>query len=374
MRYAVIVAGGAGTRLWPMSRAGAGGKPKQLLRFISPADGGEPRSLLQVAAARLRNLVDPHNVYICTGAAYASQILEELPLLPANQLLGEPMGRDTANAVGFSAAILHKRDPDATFAVLTADHIIEPVDVFQAAMNKAFDAAEKRPEYLFTFGITPTYPATGYGYVQRGPQLPNLPGVYQVTAFKEKPDLVTAQKFHAAKSPSGEPEFAWNSGMFVWKASTILEQIRQHLPAAHAGLMKIAAAWDTPRQAEVINAVYPTLQKVSIDIGIMEKAPHVAMIPMPVQWLDVGSWPALAETLPNDAQDNAVEAGMNVLIDSFNNIVISNDPEHLVALLGVSDMIVVHTKDATLVCPKTDDQRVKELVDRVKEKTGGRYQ
>src|SRR6185295_15333235 len=148
-----------------------------------------------------------------------------------------------------------------------------------------FDAADQRPEFLFTFGITPTHPATGYGYTQRGPQLPNLPGVFQVTAFKEKPDLLTAQKFLAAKNAAGEPEFAWNSGMFVWKAATILEQIRQHLPAAHDGLTKIAAAWNTPNQQAALNAIYPTLPKISIDVGVMEKAPHVAMIPMNVQWL-----------------------------------------------------------------------------------------
>ena len=263
MRYAVIMAGGAGTRLWPMSRSG---KPKQLLRFIPGQDGESPRSLLQVAAGRLRGLVEAGNVYVCTGAAYEKAVLAELPLLGESQLLGEPMARDTANAVGFSAAVLFGRDPEAAFAVLTADHIIEPVDVFQGAMRKAFEAVEKRPEFLITFGITPTFAATGFGYLERGAELAGLPGVPEVEAFREKPKEDVAKEYFAAGN------YAWNSGMFVWKARAILEQLRLQLPAAYEGLMKIAAAWDTPQRAEVLEAVYPTLPKISIDFGVMEKA------------------------------------------------------------------------------------------------------
>jgi mannose-1-phosphate guanylyltransferase len=354
MRYAVIMAGGAGTRLWPMSRPG---KPKQLLRFIPNEDPTQPpRSLLQIAAARLRNLVDPANVYICTGAAYAEQVLADLPLLPASQLLGEPMGRDTANAVGFSAAVLAKRDPDASFAVLTADHIIEPVDIFQAAMQKAFDAVDKHPEYLVTFGITPTYPATGFGYVQRGPEFPDLPGLFKVQAFKEKPPLETAKQYLAAGN------YSWNSGMFVWKARTILDQLAQHLPAAHAGLMKIADAWGTPRQQEVLSAIYPTLPKTSIDLAVMEKAPHVATVAMPVKWLDVGSWPAFAETLPADANGNRAATAKTQHLASHNLLAVSEDPKHLIATINCQDLIIIHTPNATLVCPAADAERIKQLV------------
>ena len=305
MRYAVIMAGGAGTRLWPLSRSG---KPKQLLRFIPPPDAAgdqPPLSLLQLAAGRLRGLVEPQNLYTCTGAAYEKQILDQLPLLPAAQVLGEPVGRDTANAVGFSAAILQKRDPDASFAVLTADHVIEPVDVFQNALRTAFDAVEKRPEFLITFGITPTFPATAYGYLQRGGEIAGLPGpppVHRVEAFKEKPKEPVAREYLASGN------YAWNAGMFVWKARTILEQLREQLPAAHESLMKIAAAWDTPGRLEVLNAVYPTLPKISIDFAVMEKAPHVAMVAMPIRWLDVGSWPSFAETLVADGAGNRAAA------------------------------------------------------------------
>ncbi len=360
MRYAVIMAGGAGTRLWPMSRTG---KPKQLLRFIPDEAGGQARSLLQIAAQRLRGLVAPENIYVCTGAAYAHQVLADLPLLPAAQLLGEPMGRDTANAVGFSAAILHKRDPDALFAVLTADHIIEPLDTFQALMNKGFDAVEKHPETLVTFGITPTAPATGFGYVQRGAEIEDCPGVFRVRSFKEKPDEETARQYLATGT------YAWNSGMFVWKAATILEQLRLHLPAAHDGLMKIAAAWGTPRQEEVLHALYPTLPKVSIDVAVMEKAPSVATIAMPVKWLDVGSWPAFAQTLHADPFGNRTN-GPAVHMGSTNVLSVTEDPSHLVATINCDGLIIIHTPGATLVCPAADAEKIKALVAQVETTQG----
>ncbi len=364
MRYAVIMAGGAGTRLWPMSRTG---KPKQLLRFIAgDTPDAPPQSLLQVAANRLRGLVDARNIYICTGAAYAKQVLADLPLLPESQLLGEPMGRDTANAVGFSAAVLHKRDPDASFAVLTADHIIAPIDVFQNALRTAFDAVDKHPELLVTFGITPTFPATGYGYVQRGNPLPDLPGVFKVEAFREKPKEEMAKQYVAAGN------YAWNSGMFVWKARTILDQLKQHLPVAYEGLMKIADAWDTPKQTEVLNATYPTLPKISIDFAVMENAPHVATVAMPIQWLDVGSWPSYGETLPPDASGNRTAAGTKVHhLNSGNILAVSEDPAHLLATINCNDLIIIHTPRATLVCPAADAEKIKTIVTEV-EKSGGK--
>ncbi|HVX86681.1 MAG TPA: mannose-1-phosphate guanylyltransferase [Phycisphaerae bacterium] len=360
MQYAVIMAGGAGTRLWPMSRSGT---PKQLLRFIPGNPGQPPRSLLQIAAARLRNLVDPAHIFICTGAAYADQVLADLPLLAPRQLLGEPIGRDTANAVGFSAAILHKRDPHAAFAVLTADHIIEPLDIFQNALKKGFDAVDKHPELLVTFGITPTYPATGFGYLQRGAELPHSPGVFNVLAFKEKPPEDLARQYLASGN------YAWNSGMFVWKASTMLDQLRQHLPAAYDGLMKIADAWDTPRQTAVLNAVYPTLPKISIDIAVMEKAPHVATIAMPIRWLDVGSWPAFAETLPADPHNNRANT-LTTHLHSQDTIAISEDPNHLIATINCQGLLIVHTPRATLVCPAKDAEKIKQLVPHVEKAHG----
>lgn len=368
MRYAVIMAGGAGTRLWPMSRTS---KPKQMLKFIAdPLAPGRSASLLQLSVGRLRGLIDSANIYICTGAAFTQQILEDLPLLPAAQVLGEPIGRDTANAVGFSAAVLAKRDPDATFAVLTADHLIEPADQFQAALASAFDAVEKCPDYLLTFGITPTYPATGFGYMQRGAELSGLPGVYQVQTFKEKPAAPLAQQYFA------DPAYAWNSGMFVWKARTILEQLRQHLPAAYEGHMQIAAAWGTPQQTAVLNRIYPTLPKGPIDTAVMEKAPHVALIPLNIRWLDVGSWPAYGQTLTPDPSGNRTGGTHNVRaqhLNSSNVLAISEEGGHLIATINCHDLIIIHTPQATVVCPAADAEKIKQLVAEVEKHHGKEY-
>jgi mannose-1-phosphate guanylyltransferase len=367
MQYGVIMAGGAGTRLWPLSR---GVKPKQLLSII------RGKSLLQLSYERLRGILPPERIFVCTNAAHGPAVRENLPELPADNLLGEPVGRDTANAVGFPAAILHKRDKDAVTAVVTADHVIEPIEQFQAAVRTAFEVVAEHPNFLVTFGITPTHGHTGLGYIFRGDQLKvkdSKAKAYRVQAFKEKPDKPMADRY----VESGR--YYWNSGMFVWRADTVLNELAADLPESHAGLTQIADAWDTPRRDEVLKTVYPTLPKISIDYAVMEPASKakgkaaVAVVEMPVQWLDVGSWPALAETLATDEHSNAVEAKAHVFVDSDDNIIISEDPEHLMTLIGISDMIIVHTKDATMVCPKGEAQRVKELVGKVKEKYGDRY-
>ncbi len=359
MRYAVIIAGGAGTRLWPMSRAGT---PKQLLKFI------EGRSLLNIAAARTRGLIEPDKLYICTGSAYRQQILDDLAMLPSEQIIGEPMGRDTANACGLAAAVLAKRDADAAMAILTADHIIEPVDVFQQALSSAFSTVEKNPEYLVTFGITPSYAATGYGYVQRGEELPGCPGVFDVKAFKEKPKQELAQQYVSAG------DYAWNSGMFVWKARTLLDQLRQHLPESYAGLMKIADAWGTPQQEKVLSEIYPTLPKISIDFAVMEKAPKVATIAMNVRWLDVGSWPSYGDTLESDHDFNRCGNAISVHLDSSNVLAVNEGcPDYVIATIGCKDLIIIHTPVATLVCPANQAERIKQMVAEVEKKAGKKF-
>jgi mannose-1-phosphate guanylyltransferase len=365
MQYGVIMAGGAGTRLWPLSR---GDMPKQLLPVV------KGKSLLQLSYERLRGILPPDRIYVCTSAKHRQAVLSNLPELPRENLLGEPEGRDTANAVGFPAAVLLKRDKEAVFAVVTADHVIEPIDTFQAAIRGSFDVVEKQPDALVTFGIIPTYGHTGLGYIHRGEALAGFKGAYKVQAFREKPDKPTADRY----VESGR--YYWNSGMFVWRADTVMNELATHLPEAHKGLVKIGEAWHTPQQDEVLYQVYPKLPKISIDYAVMEPASQgkgraqVFVVEMNVQWLDVGSWPALAETLEIDEHDNAVAADTYVFLDSDDNIVISSDPEHLVTMIGVSDMIIVHTRDATLVCPKREAQRVKELVGRVKEKFGDAFQ
>jgi mannose-1-phosphate guanylyltransferase len=318
-------------------------------------------------------MLPAERIFVCTGAAHRSAVLENLPEMSAENLLGEPTGRDTANAVGFPAAVLLERDKDAVFAVTTADHVIQPVEQFQSSIKTAFEVTAKYPQTLVTFGIVPNFGHTGLGYVQRGEALSGFNGAFKVIAFKEKPDKPTADRY----VESGR--YYWNSGMFVWRADTVLGELAAHLPEAYAGLRRIGKAWSTSDRDSVLNSVYHTLPKISIDYAVMEPSSHgkgkvsVAVVEMPVQWTDVGSWTSLAETLEVDEHENAIDAKTAVFIDSDDNIVVSSEPEHLISTIGVSDMIIVHTKDATMICPKREAQRVKELVGKVKEKFGTQF-
>ena len=361
MEYGVIMAGGLGTRLWPLSRQSV---PKQLL----PVSKG--KSLLQLAFDRLRGILPADRIFVCTAEAHRAAVQQNLPELPAANVLGEPMPRDTANAVGFPAAVLHRMDPDAAFAIVTTDHVIEPVETFQQCMRTGFDALKTNPKALVTFGIVPTHGHTGLGYVQRGEALPGGGGVFQVLAFKEKPDKPTADRY----VESGR--FYWNSGMFVWRADAVLEQLKQHLPASHEHLIEIAKAYGTPQQQAVLAERYARLPKISIDYAVMEPASQqnaVVVVEMPVKWIDVGSYPALAETLDVDDKDNAVDADRLLAMESDGNIIVSRVPGHLITTIGVSDMIVIHTRDVTMICPQNEAQRVKELVAAVREKYGEEY-
>ena len=361
MRYGVIMAGGAGTRLWPMSRAA---RPKQLLEVV----GG--RSLLQLAFDRLRAVLPAEAIWVCTAEAHREAVLANLPDLHPQHLLGEPCGRDTANAVGLPAAVIHDQDPDAVLAVVSADHVIEPVEVFADRLTAAFELAESHKTALVTLGIVPTGPHTGFGYIERGSELGN--GGYRVSAFREKPDAETA------KSYVDSGQYYWNSGMFVWRADTVLNELATHLPDSRAGLARIVAAPAGPQRDAVLASTYPTLPKISIDYAVMEPAAagrgaaEVMVVELGVDWLDVGSWPALGSTVDSDRHGNRAQAA-TLLVDASGNIIVSDDPEHLIAAVGISDMIVVHTGDVTMICPKRDAERVKQLVAAAAEKFGDRY-
>lgn len=360
----MIMAGGSGTRLWPMSREG---QPKQLIRFIHREDGSVV-SLLQVAAERMAGIVEPERGYICTGERYREQILEGVPGMADARILGEPTPRDTVNAVAFAAAVFAKEDPAAVFAVLTADQMIAPVDVFNNAMDLGFRLVEEDDSRLVTFGITPTHPATGYGYIERGGPIGRADGpardaAFGVERFVEKPPLEKAEAYLA----SGK--FFWNSGMFVFHARRFLALYEKYLPENKEGMRRIAAAWGTPEQKQVLDAVYPTLKKTSVDYGIMEPSsgdPDVSIVgvAMAVKWLDVGSWPSYGETIGADADGNR-SAGVRLAVhESRNNIVIGEggaDREHLVALVGCEGLVVVRTGRATLVMPREKAEALKAL-------------
>jgi mannose-1-phosphate guanylyltransferase len=362
-RHAVVIAGGSGTRLWPMSRSSL---PKQLIPFI----GG--RSLLQIAIDRLETVVADGQRHICAGEGHRQAVLAGLPAFPAGCYLGEPMGRDTLAAIGLSAAVLARRDPQAVLGVFTADHVIEPVDAFRTIVGRGFALAEELPNALVTFGIAPTHAATAYGYLELGgPAGSGGAGARTVTRFKEKPDAASAAQYLAA----GPEHYLWNSGMFVWRVATLLDCIRRYQPQVHDGLVRIAEAWDTPRGAQTAAEVYPTLKKISVDYAVMEPAsrdPAVQVLaaPMHLNWLDVGSWPSFAQTCPKDAQGNALAASRHLLLDTHNSLIASNDPAHLIAAIGCRDLIVIHTPQATLICRADRAEEIKALHAQVAERFG----
>lgn len=354
--HGVIMAGGSGTRLWPLSR---NARPKQLLRLF----GG--KSLLRTAYERLATVLPPERIHVITAASHLPQIAEELPELPGGNLYGEPEGRDTAAAVGLAAAILNSRDPESVMGIFTADHIIEPIDRFGDAVRTAFRVATANADALVTIGVTVGGPETAFGYVKRGKPLEG--GVFEVAAFAEKPDIEHARRYAA----SGD--YFWNSGMFAWRTATILEQLRDKLPATHDGVKTIAASWDAPDRDEKLSTVYPTFQRISIDKSVMEKAERVLVVEMNCTWTDVGSWTQVGEVLPGDAHGNVTTAPRSIDIGSSGVTVVSESKDHLIVTLGLSDVVVVHSPDATLVCNKRDAQALKAIREKLESDYGQTY-
>lgn len=348
--FVVIIAGGKGERFWPQSRAR---RPKHLLPIV----GAKP--MLEQTLDRVRSLASPENTFVITSAVQVKAVREVCSGLPANNIIAEPAGRDTAPAVALAAAIVAARDPEGIFAVLPADHVIHNGAAYERDLRAAFAAAAAEP-VMVTIGIEPTEPATGFGYIQRGEKWNDFEErpVYRVKRFVEKPSLEVAREYLSSR------DYVWNAGMFVWSVPVVDAALRQHAPELHRGLEPVRAALAAQKPlATVLKKVYPTLAKISVDYALLEKSTNVVVLPSSFDWDDVGAWPAVPKHYEKDAAGN-VSRGLAVIEDGSNNIVFSEEG-HLTAVLGLDDLIVVHTKDATLVVPKTKAQEIKRLLKRI---------
>lgn len=352
MLHAVIMAGGGGTRFWPRSRQR---RPKQFLALT----GDGSRSLLQLAHDRVAALVPPERLWVITAEAQKALVLEQLPEVPPERIVGEPCGRDTAACIGLGAALIAQDDPEGVMIATPADHVIEPMALFQRTLQAAIQLAQEHPQALLTLGIPPTFPAVGYGYIQRGESLPGRLGVetYRVAKFKEKPDAATAQVY----LDSGQ--FFWNSGIFVWKVRALQQEFQRQEPNLLAHLAQIAQHWHSPNQAQVFRREYEQLPKRSIDYAVMEHATEVLVLRANFTWDDLGSWLALERHHPQDAHGNTVVNVNHVSLETQNCIVVADDPVHTIATLGVTDLLIVREGDTLLVANRRDEAAVKRLVE-----------
>lgn len=349
--YAVIMAGGEGSRLWPLSRQS---RPKQMVRL------GSDRTLFQVAVDRLRLIFPPERIFVVTVADQAEGLQEQCPEIPQQNYLLEPLPRGTASVVGLAAVTLKKLDPQAVMAILAADHLIQDVDYFHRLLMDGLQLAEDG--YLVTLGIRPTYPATGYGYIQRGARLEGYDFLtYEVEHFREKPNEETARLFMM------DGNHDWNSGMFIWRVDRIWDEFQRLMPDLREKLNQISLA-DPQDYQETLRRLWPTIKPQTIDYGIMEKASRVAVIPaVDLGWNDVGSWESIFEVFSRDPGGNIILDAEHLMLDTENSLLVSDHTGRLVVALGVQDLIVVDTQDAVLVCSRKYAQRVKEVVNLLKQ-------
>jgi mannose-1-phosphate guanylyltransferase len=351
--FGVIMAGGAGTRFWPLSRAS---RPKQLLPL-----SGSDNSLLRETQRRISSLIAPERTFVVCSQALAEQTRAELPELPPENILAEPIGRNTAPCVGWATSVIARIDPEAVVVVLPADHHIANERAYLQVLETAIEAA--RNGDMVTVGIKPTRPETGYGYVELGEEL--APQVHRARRFVEKPDEQRAQQFLAAG------RFLWNSGMFFFRADTMLAAVRQHLPGLGDALGKYDEAAKRGDEQQLVRDTYASLPDISIDHGVMEKASRVAVVPGDFGWSDVGSWTSAWELAPHDAAENAL-FGQVIAVDTQGSYVRAPEGK-LVAVLGLEDIVVVDTEDALLVMPRSRAQDVRTVVNALKKRESKQF-
>ncbi len=346
--YCLIMAGGIGKRFWPRSRKNY---PKQLLNIVSE------KSMLELTYDRLLNITDKEKIYIVAGENLKDAMMKDLKDFPEENYIVEPNGKNTAPCIALAAAIIKKKDPEAVMGVFPADHLIENFNKFQTAVEVGAKVA-KLHSGLVTFGITPTRPATGYGYIQYDKKLPLLDNsAYKVKTFAEKPNLDTAKRFLETG------EFLWNSGMFIWMAKDILKSIKTHLPDLYESVINIQKAVGKQDYTKILKKEWSTILGSSIDYGVMEKANNVYVVKSDFVWSDVGSWDAVYELEDKDKNGNVIRG--NVLNMNTKNCLISSN-KRLISTIGLEDLIIVETKDAVLISRRNESEKIKELVDTLK--------
>lgn len=351
MLHTVVMAGGSGTRFWPASRQA---HPKQFLTLF-----GE-QSLIQQTVSRCAPIAPPaERAWVVTGAAHAVETARQLPQIPSQRVLVEPCARNTAPCVGLAAACLLADDPDAVMLVTPADHVITPNEEFCAAVERAVATVEQSPNKLCTFGVVPDRPATGYGYIEPAEPLAGADRVFSVKQFREKPDLETAKQFVA-------DGLFWNSGIFVWRADTILKCLEEFEPGITEHLTSIRESWNTPDFGTALEREFPEMPSISIDYAVLERSSEVCVLEAPFNWDDVGSWSALPRLNPQDESGNTV-LGRHCGIETKNCTVFSSET-HLVTTIGLEDCLVVHTPAATLVAKLDDDAQIKRLLREIEDR------
>lgn len=344
--YAVIMAGGVGSRFWPRSKEKT---PKQLLKIFGD------NTMIQATVDRLEGLVESNNIYVITNKIQRPEIIKQLKHVPAENIIEEPFGRNTAACIGLASVLIQNKDKDAVTIILPADHIIKEKDKFHTALKNAAEFAFKSGG-LVTIGITPTRPETGYGYIQIDDRSVQ-DNIYKVFTFAEKPNYATAVRF----LESGD--FLWNSGMFIWKTGAILDQIQIHMPDLFSGLENIVKSIGSPELDKTISSVYGQLRNISIDYGIMEKSDRVFLSKGNFSWSDVGSWEEVYQLTPKNQDGNAIEGNVYIekTVDSY-----VHSPGKFTAVIGAENLIIINTDEALLVCRRDNSQDVKKIVDYLK--------